>query len=91
MKSPLELKYPDLYDLIMKANESADKAQAAETEYEQNMRDAMKMLRERLGVSADLFGGMCGVTGPYISMLESGQRPWNSKLMTKMNEKLSLL
>lgn len=91
MKSPLELKYPDLYNLIMAANASADRAQAAEEEYEQNMREAMKMLRERLGVSADLFGGMCGVSGPYISMLESGQRPWNSKLMTKMNEKLALL
>jgi hypothetical protein len=91
MKSPLELKHPDLHELIMRANEFADKAQAAETEYEQNMREAMKVLRERLGVSADIFGGLCGVSGPYISMLESGQRPWNSKLMTKMNHKLALL
>jgi len=91
MKSPLELKHPDLHELIMRANESADRAQEAETEYEKNMRDAMKTLRERLGLSADIFGGLCGVSGPYISMLESGQRPWNSKLMTKMNHKLALL
>jgi transcriptional regulator with XRE-family HTH domain len=55
------------------------------------MRNAMKTLRERLGLSADIFGGLCGVSGPYIYMLESGQRPWNSKLMTKMNHKLALL
>lgn len=91
MKSPLEQKHPDLHALIIKANESADKAQEAEAEYEKNMREAMKALRERLGVSTDIFGGLCGVSGAYISMLETGQRPWNSKLMEKMNHKLALL
>lgn len=91
MKTLLEIKHPDLYELVICANEQADKAHAAEVEYREIMRKAMKTLRERLGVSADVFGGMCGVSGQYIFMLENGRRPWNRKIMNKMSQKLELL
>jgi transcriptional regulator with XRE-family HTH domain len=39
----------------------------------------VRMIRRRRGLSLDVVGGLAGITGPYLSMLERGLRGFNRR------------
>ena len=88
--SPLQKAHPDLYEAIMAAHKSADDANAAEKEYYEKMRVALKMLRERLGATAKMFGGLAGIKEAQVYAFESGRRRWSKRALTRLNENFAM-
>lgn len=51
-------------------------------------RMAMKTIRGRMGLSANNFGKLCGVTPQYIFALEAGRAKWNDRMILKLEQSL---
>lgn len=58
-------------------------------EFRASIKEAMKTIRLELGMSADQFASVLGVSSAYVYMLESGERNWNNKLVDKVFAKLA--
>jgi DNA-binding XRE family transcriptional regulator len=73
---------------IKEAWELRDKADDFNRGSQENLRQAMKRLRARMGLSANSFGKLCGVTPQYIFALEAGRAKWNDRMILKLEESL---
>ena len=83
--TPLQRKFPELYESIIDANKSAEAAELADKDYHAKMRVALRSLRTTLGISAKQFGAWAGVGAPQIYAFESGRRPWGEKALNRLN------
>lgn len=87
---PLKSIHPDLYEAIVEAHKSADHANDAEKDYYEKMRVSLKMIRERLGVTAKMFGGIAGIKEAQVYAFESGRRRWSKSALKRLNENFKL-
>ena len=78
---PTSLSIKDAWSLRDEADELNRKSQEA-------LRQAMKEIRSRMGLSASSFGKLCGVTPQYIFALEAGRAKWNDRMILKLEENL---
>lgn len=54
-----------------------DKAAGSVEEARTTMREAMMQTREHLGLSAEKFGKLCGITPQYVFRIEAGGAHWS--------------
>lgn len=65
-----------------------DEADELNRKSQEALRQAMKEVRSRVGLSANSFGKLCGVTPQYIFALEAGRAKWNDRMIIKLEENL---
>lgn len=65
-----------------------DEADELNYQSQQTLRQAMKEMRGSMGLSANSFGKLCGVTPQYIFALEAGRAKWNDRMILKLEESL---
>lgn len=68
---------------LRQAQEKSEQATNMRIESRQMLYEAMKKARGELGLSAEKFGIMCGVTPQYVFRIESGKAHWSEKSISQ--------
>lgn len=87
---PLKQIHPDLYEALVESDKAADNAEEAERAYYEKMRVALKMTRERLGVTAKMFGGLAGIKEAQVYACETGRRRWSKKALIRLKKNFQM-
>lgn len=87
---PLKQIHPDLYEALVESDKAADNAEEAEKAYHEKMRIALKMTRDRLGVTAKVFGVLAGIKEAQVYACEAGRRRWSKKALVRLKENFQM-
>lgn len=73
---------------LRQAQKKSEQATNMRNESRQMFLEVMKDARGELGLSAEKFGIMCGVTPQYVFRIESGRAHWSNKSVNQFIQTL---
>ena len=79
---------PNIFQFIEDAKSRMDVASFEVSRGQSDLSEHMKTLRHYLGLSAQKFGAMCGITQQYVFALEGKRATWKPRMISRLNEAL---
>ena len=79
---------PNIFQFIEDAKSRMDVASFEVSRGQSDLSEHMKTLRHYLGLSAQKFGAMCGITQQYVFALEGKRATWKPRMIICLNEAL---